>query len=145
MTDRMELPNTRRQHIWLAGLIAALALMCAGLAAALLLRPHAARTHTENIAGALARRGVAYEAIVLSQSYEESVEFDFFRAQVQVHLPGGRVASGWIGCEDRDRICFLVLRGLGITGERLPDLAQDPPWPWLGWVRGALREAGIDL
>ncbi|HWQ15281.1 MAG TPA: hypothetical protein VNL77_20950 [Roseiflexaceae bacterium] len=137
--------NAHRRYLRHAGLIAGLALLCALPVAALLARPRAARTHAENIAGALARRGVVYEQIVLSQSYEESVEFDFYRAQVQVHMPGGQVVSGWIGCEDRDRICFLELRGLGVRGERLPDLARDPPWPWLTWVRGALREAGIEL
>lgn len=136
----------RRRVWWLAGGAGAAALLCVALPlAALLVLPRAPRTHRDNVADALARRGVAYQEIVFVQSYEESVELDFYRAQVLVRTADGRTASGWIGCEDRDTICFLELRDLGVVGERLPDLAREPLWPWLAWAESALRRAGIGM
>jgi hypothetical protein len=134
-----------RRHAWkLAALPAALALLCvAGLVILVWRAPRPPRTHADNIRAALARHSVAYQEVILSQSYEDSVELDFFRAHVQIKLRDGRVVSGWLGCEDRNSQCFLELRGAGIVGERLPELGRDPPWPWLVWVRTALRDLGI--
>lgn len=136
---------TRRMRLAI-GALTGVAVACLALPiAALLLVPPAPRTHAESIASVLAKRGVSYERISFVQNYEESNELDFYRAQVLVSTPDGKLVSGWIGCEDRDSICFLELRGLGVTGERLPELASEPLFPWLGWARDALRRAGLTL
>lgn len=136
-----------RRQIWkLAALPAGLMLLCiVGLVVFAARTPRTPRTHHDNIRAALERHAVSYQEVMLSQSYEDSVELDFFRAHVQVRMRDGRLVNGWLGCEDRDSQCFLELRGAGIVGERLPELGRDPPWPWLAWVRGALREIGIGL
>jgi hypothetical protein len=120
-----------------------LVLLCGTSAGLLLSAPRAPRTHRENIAAVLARHGVAFQSITFTQSFEESSELDFYRAQVQVYASDGSVASGWIGCEDRDRVCFLELRALGIVGERLPDLADDPFAPWLARAQAELKRLGL--
>jgi hypothetical protein len=132
----------RRRARWMAGLAAALALLCAASAALVVGRaPRGFRSHEATIAHALAQRQIAYEAVELSQSTEEHSDFDFFRASVRVRLPGGRVASGAIGCEDRDRGCVLDVLSLGIRGERLPELTRPTPMPaWLVWADRALRD-----
>ncbi|MFO7170258.1 MAG: hypothetical protein DIU80_019710 [Chloroflexota bacterium] len=135
----------RRRVLMLALLPVALVLICiAGAVVGMGVR-RAPRTHAENIRAALDRHGVAYQSVELSQSFEDSIELDFFRAHVKVRLRDGRVVNGWLGCEDRNSQCFLELRGAGIVGERLPELARDPPWPWLIWVRSALRRIGVGL
>lgn len=129
----------------LVALPAALALSCLlAVFAVLLVAPRAPRTHRDNVAAALARHGVAHGEISFVQSFEESAELDTYRAQVRVRTPNGALASGWIGCEERDRVCFLELRSLGIRGERLPDLAGDPLAPWRLWLEARLRQLGFD-
>jgi hypothetical protein len=139
--------SVRRRRIWaLAALPAGLALLCiVGLVVAGVRLSRTPRTHVENVRATLERRALAYQDIALSQNYEESVDFDFFRAQVQVRMRDGRLVNGWLGCENRDSQCFLELRGLGIVGERMPELARDPPWPWLAWLRSELRDLGVSL
>jgi hypothetical protein len=129
----------RRIPRLLVVLPAALALMCVVAAVFVWSRPRIPRTHDQNVRAALERRAIVYRGIELSQTYEESVDFDTYRAQVLVFMPDGRHVSGWLGCEERDRVCFLELRGIGIVGERLPDISDAPPWPWETWIASVLR------
>lgn len=122
-----------RERRWAITLLA-LALCC-GAASWGLARswPHTLRTHRDAVAFALDRHGVAYAAIDFAQSYEESANLRSFNAGVRVRLASGDVANGWIGCEQGQRQCFLELRGVGIRGERLPDLTEGAGWDWRGW------------
>jgi hypothetical protein len=129
----------RRARWLVVALPAALALLCVIAGAFVWSRPRIPRTHHQNVRAALERRAIVYRGVELSQTYEESVEFDTYRAQVLVVMPDGRRVNGWLGCEDRDRVCFLELRGVGIVGERLPDISNAPPWPWVAWIEDALR------
>lgn len=108
-------------------------------------RSPAIRTHKDAIAYVLQQRGITHQNITFTQTWEESVNLRVFNAAVQVHLTDGRTLHGWIGCEQGDSVCFLVLRGAGINGERLPDIrgARRPPWqPWIDrvitWFNGLL-------
>ena len=133
--------NERRRIAWIGMALATMLLFCLGAGVALSSSARPLRTHADTVAYILERRGIDYRNIVFNQSYEESVEFDFFRAQVQVHLPDGSVANGWIGCENRDRSCFLELRSVGIVGVLLPDigLTQEPAWRiWFDYLRAKL-------
>lgn len=116
--------------VGLAGLCVVAALLVAWVE-----RPRSLRTHKDTVIHVLEQRGIAYREVTFTQSYEDSVELDFFRAAVQVHLPDGRIAQGWIGCEDRDSICFLELRSIGIVGVSLPEITREERWPWLEWLR----------
>lgn len=92
------------------------------------------RTHKDAIAHVLRQRGVSYRNITFSQTWEESVNLRVFNAAVQVHMVDGRTFHGWIGCEQGDRVCFLVLRGAGINGERLPDVRDRRRTEWQYWI-----------
>ncbi len=136
----------QRRLLWATAGFTACVIGCCIIGLAMLLpswgRP--LHTHEDTVAYMLERRKVAYTRIVLTQSYEESVDFDTYRARVQVVTAAGRVANGWIGCEDRDRVCFLELREVGIRGEALPEL-QPKTWPaWIDWLLLPLRERGLN-
>jgi hypothetical protein len=131
----------RRRARLLAALLAATALLCAAMA---LISVASARrifrSHEATVLYTLDQRQIAYEAVEFRQSTEEHNDFDFFRASVRVHLPNGQIASGAIGCEDRDRGCVLDVVPLGIRGPRLPELTRAAPLPpWLVWAERTLR------
>lgn len=92
------------------------------------------RTHKDAIAVTLRQHGVSYREITFSQTWEESVNLRVFNAAVQVRLADGRTLHGWIGCEQGDRVCFLVLRGAGINGARLPDIEARRRPAWQRWI-----------
>jgi hypothetical protein len=121
--------------------LSALTLGCVGTAFLMLAsRPPALYNHRDTIAYTLARHEIRFAAITFEQSFEERQNFDNFSASVQVTLRDGRVAHGWIGCEDGDNQCFLELRSIGIRGVRLPSLTQRPQWPWLAHIERGLRQ-----
>lgn len=120
-------------------------LLVAGMAASMLLclliamtvqhfRSPEIRTHKDAIAAMLRRHGVSYRDITFSQTWEESINLRVFNAAVQVRLADGRTLHGWIGCEQGDRVCFLVLRGAGINGARLPDITARRRSEWQRWI-----------
>jgi hypothetical protein len=125
---------------WLTALAAAALLGCTAVGWALAqIWPRTLRTHRDAVALTLERRSVRFASIDFLQSYEESTNLRSFSAGVRVQLDDGAVAHGWIGCEQGQRQCFLELRGVGIRGERLPDLTADTNvWDWQGW-RDRLR------
>ncbi|MCL6541592.1 MAG: hypothetical protein K6T87_13600 [Roseiflexus sp.] len=111
-------------------------------------RPLTVRTHKDAIAYALHQRGVRYQEITFAQTWEESINLRVFNAAVQVRLADGQTAHGWIGCEQGEEVCFLVLRSVGITGERLPDIRRSPRSAWRDWldrVAAWLREQATIL
>ncbi len=123
-----------RRYLLAAGMAASM-LLCLIIAAAVQhFRSPAIRTHKDAIAATLRQHGVPYREITFSQTWEESVNLRVFNAAVQVRLADGRTLHGWIGCEQGDRVCFLVLRGAGINGARLPDITARPRPAWQRWV-----------
>jgi hypothetical protein len=85
----------RRARWLVVALPAALALLCVIAGAFVWSRPRIPRTHHQNVRAALERRAIVYRGVELSQTYEESVEFDTYRAQVLVVMPDGRRVNGW--------------------------------------------------
>ncbi len=104
---------------------------------ALSLRPPQLRNHKDTVAYFLRQRGVSYREITFRQSQEEAVNLRVFNAAVQVHLADGRIVHGWVGCENGDRLCFLVLPGIGIHDGRLPDITPGRTWGWQRWLDDA--------
>ncbi|MGB9753677.1 MAG: hypothetical protein C0183_17210 [Roseiflexus castenholzii] len=123
-----------RRYLLAAGMAVSV-LMCLILAVAIQsARSPEIRTHKDAIAYALRQQGVSYREITFSQTWEESVNLRVFNAAVQVRLADGRTFHGWIGCEQGDRVCFLVLRGAGINGARLPDIHHRRRPAWQRWI-----------
>lgn len=122
------------QHYLLAGITGGVLLFLLIAILTLDRRPPAVRTHRDAIAHVLHQRGVNYREITFSQTWEESVNLRAFNAAVQVHLADGQTVHGWIGCEQGEKVCFLVLRGIGITGERLPDIQRSRRPAWQNWL-----------
>lgn len=123
-----------RQYLLAAG-VAGSVLLCLLIAfVAQSARSPEIRTHKDAIAVTLRQYGVPYRNITFSQTWEESVNLRVFNAAVQVHLADGRTLHGWIGCEQGDRVCFLVLRGAGINGARLPDIQYQRRPEWQRWI-----------
>ena len=104
---------------------------CIAALAAYLRLPPPLYTHHDTIAFTLARHEIRYADIAFEQTFEERQNVRVFSAGVRVRLRDGRIAHGWIGCENRESDCFLELRSLGIRGERLPPLTPRPAIPWL--------------
>jgi hypothetical protein len=130
----------RRMLIRLALALAGLVALCAlGAAASLAGAPRTFRSHEETVADALRRRQIAYTEIRFEQSFEESHNWEFYRASIQVVLPDQQIAYGYIGCENRDSECFLDVRSLGIRGLALPELTRASPPPWTAWQDRAAR------
>ena len=92
-------------------------------------------THDESVRHILRQRGVEFRELSFSQSYEEYQTLRVYNASVTVVLGDGRRVHGWIGCENRDRDCFLELRSAGIVGQRLPDITPRRALPWLSLLR----------
>lgn len=119
----------------LAACMAASALLCLMIAIAVqYIRSPEIRTHRDAIAATLRQHGIPYREITFSQTWEESVNLRVFNAAVQVRLADGRTLHGWIGCEQGDQVCFLVLRGAGINGVRLPDITVRRRPAWQRWI-----------
>lgn len=96
-------------------------------------------SHYDTVSYLLRQRGVDYRKITFQQTFEESMNVRVYSAAVQVELRDGRVAHGWIGCENGNGTCFLVLRSVGIMGDRLPEWTGGRPWAWQTWLDRAQR------
>lgn len=103
------------------------------------------RTHDESVRHVLQQRGVAFRGLGFTQSYEEYQTLRVYSASITVELVDGRQVHGWIGCENRDRDCFLELRAVGIVGQRLPDITPRRALPWLGALRRRWEALGAAL
>ena len=126
----------KRRRSWLlAGMLAALLLVCTGLAAFARQQERVFYTHDDVIRYILETHDIRYRSLSYEQSFEESINLRSYSAAVRVQLLDGRVANGWIGCEDGERQCFLELRSIGIAAQRLPDINGGREWPLRRWLR----------
>ncbi len=123
-----------RRYLLAAGMATSMLLCLIVAVAVQYVRPSEIRTHKDAIAATLRRHGIPYQEITFSQTWEESVNLRVFNAAVQVRLADGRMLHGWIGCEQGDRVCFLVLRSAGINGARLPEITARRRPAWQRWI-----------
>lgn len=133
---------SRRWAFFAAGGVGA-ALSCLIAAVVMLsMRQPEFHSHYDTVGYLLRQRGVSYRQITFQQSFEESMNIRVYSAAVQVELSDGRVANGWIGCENGNGTCFLVLRSVGIRGDRLPEWTNGRHWAWQDWLDRAERWIG---
>lgn len=127
--------------IRLAVALGALALLCAALGAfAWASRPPALRSHADLVAYGLRERGIPFGRITLGEAWPDRTNRQYgsyagpVSRTVNVLLPDGGSASGWLVCHDAERDCELSLAELGIDDAPLPDMGAPEPPEWLRWL-----------
>lgn len=112
----------------------------AGVGVLLLQAPRTFRTHQDTVSYYLEQHRVNYRAVVLTQSWRDSINYTSYTTNVSVQLRDGRMVNGRLGCEFEQSSCFLELHELGIRGARVQELTQMQEWPGVAWLRSTIRQ-----
>jgi hypothetical protein len=124
--------------------VALLAVVCAAAGVAVVaLRQPPPRTHVEQVAYELGRRGVRHGPVVLGEMWPDRTNLQYgsyvgpISMSVAVTLSDGGKSVGWIECRTLGRECTLTLRALGVQDAALPDLAAGREPAWRSWLDAA--------
>lgn len=94
--------------------------------------PERFTNHQDQIAAALRRHGVSFNAVYLEQGWPDRINSQTYGANLSIHVSGSTPVSGRIECRVQKRKCWFQVARLNIARQELTDLvAATKPEPTL--------------
>ncbi len=126
------------------GLLGGAALLCILVAAlTIVARPRQFTNHRDQIGDALARRGVAFDAIYVTQGWPDQINSQTYGANVQVDLSTTRHVFGRVECRQGKTRCWFAVERLGVERQELADLTIVHRSDWQEWVDALATRLGL--